>query len=44
MEQPLRTNLILEPFVAIGGVVKVPRGPGLGIELNPETIERFRVI
>ena len=44
MDQPLRTNLILEPFVALGGAVSVPRGPGLGIELNPETIEKFRVI
>lgn len=43
MEQPLRTDLILEPIVAIGGAVSVPRGPGLGIELNPESFERFRI-
>ena len=42
-DNPLRTELLAEPIRPSDGIVRVPDGPGLGIELNPETIARFRV-
>ncbi len=39
---PLKTDLLREPIVAVDGFVRVPQGPGLGIVLNEDTIERFR--
>jgi len=39
---PLRTDLLVDPIRPVDGVVKVPEKPGLGIELNEETIERYR--
>jgi len=42
-ENPLRDDLLTEPLVALDGAVMVPDGPGLGIELNPDSIERYRV-
>ena len=41
-DNPLRTRLLLDPIRPVAGVVRVPDRPGLGIELNPETIERYR--
>jgi L-rhamnonate dehydratase len=41
-DNPLRTSLLIDPIRQIDGQVRVPDGPGLGIELNEETIERFR--
>lgn len=43
MDQPLRTDLVVEPIRPVDGAVLVPTGPGLGIVLNPETMERYRV-
>jgi L-alanine-DL-glutamate epimerase-like enolase superfamily enzyme len=42
MDNPLRTQLLVEPIRPIDGRVRVPDGPGLGIELNPETLDRYR--
>ncbi|UCH24280.1 MAG: mandelate racemase/muconate lactonizing enzyme family protein [Trueperaceae bacterium] len=42
-DSPLRTQLTLEPFVVEDGFVRVPEGPGLGVELNEATIERYAV-
>ena len=39
---PLKTDLLREPIVAVDGFVRVPQGPGLGIALNEDTIERYR--
>jgi len=39
---PLRTDLLVEPIRPVAGVVSVPDGPGLGIELNEDTIARYR--
>jgi len=36
-------DVIIEPFKYIDGCLKVPTGPGLGIDLDPEKIERYRV-
>ncbi|HXJ93774.1 MAG TPA: mandelate racemase/muconate lactonizing enzyme family protein [Terriglobia bacterium] len=42
-DSALRRELLLEPFKVVRGYVAVPAKPGLGIELNAETIERYRV-
>jgi muconate cycloisomerase len=36
-------DLIREPLVFAGGHVQVPQGPGLGVELDEEAVERYRV-
>ena len=40
-ENALRTELAAEPIGAIDGEVAVPQGPGLGIEINREILERY---
>ena len=40
---PLREELSREPIRFEDGVVRVPQGPGLGITINPEVLERYRV-
>ena len=40
---PFRQNLITEPVIMQSGVVQVPNGPGLGIEVRMDTIEQHRV-
>lgn len=42
-DNPLRTDLLVEPLRPHGGEIDVPAGSGLGIELNEETIARFRI-
>jgi L-alanine-DL-glutamate epimerase-like enolase superfamily enzyme len=39
------TDLVKEPLVLdpANGEIELSERPGLGIELNPETVERFRV-
>jgi len=41
-DQPLRSQLVKNPMSAKEGIVRVPEGPGLGIELNEEIINHFR--
>ncbi len=43
-ESSIRKELLTEPFVQVNGFIDVPQKPGLGIELNFETIEKYRVI
>jgi D-galactarolactone cycloisomerase len=40
---PLRDELAREPIVQRQGVVAVPDGPGLGIEVDREVLARFKV-
>lgn len=40
---PFREKLFTDPFVVRGGKIKVPDGPGLGFELDPEFIDYYRV-
>ena len=40
---PFRQDLITEPVIMQNGVVQVPNGPGLGIEVRMDTIEQHRV-
>jgi len=42
-DQPLRTDLLRSPIRPRDGIVAVPEGPGLGIELNEATIARYEV-
>lgn len=39
-DNPLRSGLLKEPLVADGGRVRVPEGPGLGIEIDFDAVER----
>ncbi len=40
---PLRDHLAKEPIHQVGGVVRVPGGPGLGIEVDRDVLQRFKV-
>ena len=37
----LKGTLLTEPLVPRGLLLRVPTGPGLGVELDPEQVERF---
>jgi L-alanine-DL-glutamate epimerase-like enolase superfamily enzyme len=41
MDNPLRTQLMTQPIRPKDGIVQVPDGPGLGIELNMATIKKY---
>jgi len=41
-DTPLRTQLARDPLRVVDGMVRVPEGPGLGVELNEDVIERYR--
>jgi len=38
---PLREELLREPFKLVNGCLCPPEKPGLGVELNPEALQRF---
>lgn len=40
---PFRCELVTEPIEMADGAVPVPQGPGLGITLRAETLDRFRI-
>ncbi|MDP9370375.1 MAG: hypothetical protein M3Q03_19245, partial [Chloroflexota bacterium] len=41
---PLRTELFEEPIkIASNGTVRLPDRPGLGVTLNQETVDRYRL-
>jgi L-alanine-DL-glutamate epimerase-like enolase superfamily enzyme len=37
------TGLLKDPLRARDGWLTVPQGPGLGVELNEELVEKYRV-
>jgi D-galactarolactone cycloisomerase len=39
---PIREDLAVDPIENEGNEVPVPDGPGLGVEIDPDTLERFR--
>ncbi len=41
-EHPFRQAVLMSPLEHAGGVVRVPDGPGLGIEVNRTALETFR--
>jgi len=40
---PFRRDLVAEPIDLRDGRVQIPQGPGLGIELRADTLQRFRI-
>ncbi len=42
-DSPLRHDLTHEELTVVDGHVSVPEGPGLGVTVNEETVERYRV-
>lgn len=39
---PLRREVCQETIPCVNGVVRIPDKPGLGVELNEETLRRYR--
>ena len=39
----LAADVVTDPIVPVNGEIRVPPGPGLGVELDPEAIDRFRI-
>jgi len=42
-ETPIRQDLTKQKLPVVDGYVEVPEGPGLGVDLNEEIIERYQV-
>ena len=42
-EHPIRQAILTRPIEHAGGIVRVPDGPGLGIEVDREALARFAV-
>jgi D-galactarolactone cycloisomerase len=42
-EHPIRQAILTQPIEHVRGVVTVPEGPGLGIEVDREAVSRFAV-
>ncbi|MCA6119943.1 mandelate racemase/muconate lactonizing enzyme family protein [Bradyrhizobium sp. WSM 1738] len=42
-EHPIRQALLVKPIEHTGGIVRVPEGPGLGIEIDWDALARFAV-
>ena len=40
-EHPIRQSILVTPIEHVGGVVRVPEGPGLGIEVDRKALARF---
>jgi L-alanine-DL-glutamate epimerase-like enolase superfamily enzyme len=40
---PLRTELLTEPIELVDGMVPLMDGPGLGIELNEDTVKKYQI-
>lgn len=40
-EHPLRQAIVMQPIEHQNGRVRIPTGPGLGIEVNRDTLKRF---
>jgi L-alanine-DL-glutamate epimerase-like enolase superfamily enzyme len=40
---PLSRAMVREPLKLVDGYLPVPNGPGLGIEVNEETLEKYRI-
>jgi muconate cycloisomerase len=39
----LGADIVTEPIVPVNGEIRVPTGPGLGVELDPDAIARYRI-
>jgi D-galactarolactone cycloisomerase len=43
-EHPIRQSILATPIEHVGGVVRVPEGPGLGIEIDRKALGQFAVV
>lgn len=43
LRNPMQDELVARPFAQRGGVIAVPQGPGLGIEVDESVLERYRL-
>ena len=41
-DHPFRQHLITEPWDVDSGMINIPTGPGLGIEVRMDTVEKYR--
>lgn len=41
-DTPIRKEMLKQDFTLKDGYVDVPKGPGLGIEIDDEAIEKYR--
>jgi len=39
----LGADIVTDPIVPVNGEIKVPSGPGLGVELDADAIARYRI-
>jgi len=39
----LGADIVTEPIVPVNGEIRVPSGPGLGVELDPAALARYRI-
>src|SRR5262249_10464280 len=39
----LGADIVTEPIVPVNGEIRLPSGPGLGVELDPNAIEKYRI-
>jgi D-galactarolactone cycloisomerase len=42
-ENPFRQAVVKSPIEHVSGVVQIPNGPGLGIEINRDALAEFRM-
>ncbi len=42
-DNPLRTELLATPLRLEAGELVIPSGPGLGVELDPDIVDRYRI-
>ncbi len=42
-ETPLRMELARDPIQVVDGMAQVPEGPGLGVEIDDQVVERYRI-
>jgi len=42
-DDPLSRSLCRTPLRCVDGRLAVPEGPGLGVEIDEDTVRRFRV-
>ena len=43
-ENPFRQAVVMQPLEHENGVIQIPTGPGLGIEINREALDEFRLV
>ena len=42
-DNPLRDLLVQEPIRPHKGALPIPKGPGLGLKLNPDIVAKYKV-